>query len=87
MKMGPKRDITGELEKAIKRRGLKFITTFHHGFAWRYYEPAFAFDARRPAIRPALHRGPQAGRPALQGVSRSVAGDGQRGGRASISPT
>ena len=24
---------------------MKFITTFHHGFAWQYYEPAYAFDA------------------------------------------
>ena len=47
-KMGPHRDVTGELEKAIKRRGLKFITTFHHGFAWRYFEPAFAFDGADP---------------------------------------
>ena len=45
MKMGPKRDITGELAKAYRARGLKLITTFHHGFAWRYYEPAFHFDA------------------------------------------
>ena len=27
---GPRKDITGEMEKAIRARGLKFITTFHH---------------------------------------------------------
>jgi len=45
MKMGPHRDITGELAKAYKARGMKFLPTFHHGFAWRYYEPSFRFDA------------------------------------------
>ncbi|HDR50031.1 MAG TPA: alpha-L-fucosidase [Mariniphaga anaerophila] len=27
---GPLKDITGELEKSVKSRGMKFITTFHH---------------------------------------------------------
>ena len=40
--MGPRRDIVGELAQAYRARGLRFITSFHHGFAWRYYEPSFA---------------------------------------------
>jgi alpha-L-fucosidase len=44
----PHRDVTGELETAIRKRGMKFIATFHHGFSWRYYEPAYAFDAADP---------------------------------------
>ncbi|MGA2499507.1 MAG: alpha-L-fucosidase, partial [Tepidisphaeraceae bacterium] len=46
--MGPKRDLTGEFEQAIRKRGLKFITTFHHGFAWRYFEPAHQYDGADP---------------------------------------
>jgi len=43
-RLGPKRDVVGELAKAYKARGLKFVPTFHHGYAWRYFEPSFQFD-------------------------------------------
>ena len=36
-KTGPERDIVGELEKSIKARGLKFITTFHHSKNFRMH--------------------------------------------------
>ncbi|UCG49443.1 MAG: alpha-L-fucosidase [Phycisphaerales bacterium] len=45
---GPGRDITAELKKAIRSHGMKFIATFHHGFAWRYFEPAYQYDAADP---------------------------------------
>lgn len=35
--MGPKRDIVGELEKAIKKQGLKFFVSFHHATNWWFF--------------------------------------------------
>ncbi len=35
---GPKRDISGELQKAITKRNMKFMASFHHGFTYRFYE-------------------------------------------------
>jgi len=48
MDQSPRRDFTGELEKAIRGRGMKFIATFHHAFAWRYYEPSYKYDGADP---------------------------------------
>jgi len=48
MDTGPHRDITGELAKAIRGHGMKFIATFHHAFSWRYFEPSYAFDGNDP---------------------------------------
>jgi alpha-L-fucosidase len=36
-KMGPKRDIVGELEKAIKGRDMKYVTAFHHAANWFFF--------------------------------------------------
>jgi alpha-L-fucosidase len=38
--MGPKRDFVGEMEKAVRKRNLKFIATFHHQWLWSWY-PTF----------------------------------------------
>lgn len=46
--MGPRRDIVGELARAYRSKGLRFMTSFHHGFAWRYYEPSFQYDGADP---------------------------------------
>jgi alpha-L-fucosidase len=36
-KMGPKRDVVGLLEKSIRKRGLRFMTAFHHAENWWFY--------------------------------------------------
>lgn len=48
--MGPKRDIVGEMEKAIRKQGLKFITTFHHQWLWGWYP---TWDDRYDVANPA----------------------------------
>src|SRR4030042_985809 len=50
VEMGPKRDIVGLVEKAIKSHGMKFITTFHHDWNWDWY-PVWdeRFDCSNPA--------------------------------------
>ena len=36
-RMGPKRDVVGELERAIKNRDMKFVTAFHHAANWIFF--------------------------------------------------
>ncbi len=47
-KMGPKRDIVGELEEAVRSKGLKFGVSSHRAFNWAYYGRRADFDTVAP---------------------------------------
>jgi alpha-L-fucosidase len=36
-KMGPKRDVVGELEKAIRKQGMRFMVALHHAANWWFF--------------------------------------------------
>jgi len=70
-RMGPKRDIVGELSRAIKKRGMKFVTAFHHAENW-YFFPVWdkrfdCSDARYSGLYGPIHeKGAQPDRPFLE---------------------
>ena len=44
MDMGPHRDILKELSEAVRARDMKFVTSFHHAYNWKYYEPSYELE-------------------------------------------
>jgi len=46
--MGPKRDVVGELERAIRSKGMRFLTAFHHAENYWFLETPEGTDACRP---------------------------------------
>jgi len=50
--MGPKRDVVGELETAIRAQGMKYMVALHHAANWRFF-PHWRkeFDTSDPAYQ------------------------------------
>jgi alpha-L-fucosidase len=47
-KMGPRRDIVGELAESVRRQGLKLGVSSHRAFNWSYYTYDKNFDTSNP---------------------------------------
>lgn len=41
-------DVTGELAREVRKRGMKLVTSFHHGKTWTFYEGAYQYDGADP---------------------------------------
>ncbi|MDQ8201409.1 alpha-L-fucosidase [Pelagicoccus sp. SDUM812003] len=41
-------DMCGELEKETRKRGLKYVMTFHHAFCWWFFSESYKFDGGLP---------------------------------------
>ncbi|ADE53555.1 alpha-L-fucosidase [Coraliomargarita akajimensis] len=41
-------DPSAELEREIRKRGMKFIASFHHSHTWRYFVPSYRHDGADP---------------------------------------
>lgn len=47
-RVGPKRDIVGTWEKAVRARGLRFGVSNHAAHAWHWWQTAYGYDAEGP---------------------------------------
>ena len=69
-RMGPKRDIVGEMQKAVRKQDMKFIATLHHQWLYAWYPTMDPnTDAGDPANR--CFYGPPAPRSAFCGSDRN----------------
>lgn len=47
-RVGPKRDIVGTWEKAVRAAGLRFGVSNHSSHAWHWWQTAYGYDAEGP---------------------------------------
>ncbi|GAA4874672.1 alpha-L-fucosidase [Ferrimonas pelagia] len=72
VEMGPKRDIAGELAEAIKGEEMYFFSSFHHGFAPRFFEFAHNYDgADAPDLYGEFVEPVRRGTPEFRWISRA----------------
>src|SRR5690348_12897568 len=57
-KMGPRRDVVGELAKAVRKQGLRFGASSHRAEHWWFYNSGMAFDSDVKDPRNASFYGP-----------------------------
>ena len=48
LRVGPKRDIIGTWEKAVRAAGLRFGVSNHASHAWHWWQTAYGYDAEGP---------------------------------------
>ncbi len=41
-------DMVGDLEKAIRKRDMKMVMTFHHAFSWWFWVPSYKYEGSNP---------------------------------------
>ncbi len=41
-------NVVGDLEKAIRNRGMKYLITFHHAFSWWFFSESYNYDGGVP---------------------------------------
>lgn len=63
-------DVSGELEKSIRKHGMKYMMSSHLAFSWFFYRPAYEYDGADPAYEDLYHtphEGPISVKPRTKG--------------------
>ncbi len=83
-RMGPKRDIAGELAAAVRKRGLHFAASSHRAEHWWFFDGGMTFDSDVKDPRYAGLYGPAKPR-RLPGAKQDNPPDGKRCSAAIVS--